>query len=78
MELPAAPGGPAGTTRHPVSTQPPRPPLPSDPRPWPPTAALREAAATDAPRVLSFCFRSLLSAAGKTAEEQSRDEKRVS
>lgn len=74
---------PAGTTRHPFSAQPPRPPSPPDPRPWPPTAALREAAATDAPRVLSFCFRSLLSAAGKTMEEQSwgggtAGEKRVS
>lgn len=59
-ELPAAPGGPAGITRHPVSTQPPRPPSPTDPRRWPPTAAFREAAATDVPRVLSFCFRSLL------------------
>lgn len=33
MALRAAPGDPAGTTRHPVSTQPPCPPLPPDPRP---------------------------------------------
>lgn len=43
-----------------------------------PTAALREASATDAPRVLSFCFHSLLSAAWKIAKEQSGGEKRVS
>lgn len=63
---------------HPVSAQLGPPPSPRDLRSWPPTAALREAIATDAPRVLSFCFRSLLSAAGKTAQEQSRGEKRVS
>lgn len=63
---------------HPVSAQLGRPPSPRDPRSWPPTAALGEAIATDAPRVLSFYFRSLLSAAGKTAQEQSSGEKRVS
>lgn len=61
-----------------VSAQLGSPPSPPEPRPLPPTAALREAAATDAPRVLSFCFHSLLSAAGKTAEEKSGGEKRVS
>lgn len=67
----AAPGHPPGTPSDPVSTRLGGLPPPPDPRCCPPTARLGEAAAADAPRVLSFCFRSLLSAAGKTAEEQS-------
>lgn len=40
-----------------------------DPTLWPTSNALREVAATDALRVLSFYFRSPFSAAGKTAKE---------
>lgn len=45
---------------------------------WPTTDALREVAVADALGVLSFYFRSLFSAAGKTTKEQSGGGKRVS
>lgn len=48
-----------------------------DPTLWPTSNALREVAATDALRVLSFYFRSPFSAAGKTAKEQRGTRKRV-